>query len=141
MRTASSPRSRTLRFAITPMIDIVFLLIIFFLVATHFVKSETLDPVNLPEATQATDPDESVPSRLVVTVSAEGKYSVNGRPFSWEELKVLIESLDAGDDPDSEREVRIRADAKATYAKVKPILLACAEAGVQKVSFSVMPAE
>jgi len=141
MRTSSAPRSRTLRFAITPMIDIVFLLIIFFLVATHFVKSETLDPVNLPEATQATDPDEATPSRLVITVSAEGNYSVNGRPLTWDELKPLILALEPGEEPDSEREVRIRADAKATYEKVKPIMLACAEAGVRKVSFSVTPTE
>ncbi|MBM4074764.1 MAG: biopolymer transporter ExbD, partial [Planctomycetes bacterium] len=45
MRLPSTQIQRGLTFNITPLIDVVFLLIIFFLVASHFIRNETLEPV------------------------------------------------------------------------------------------------
>ncbi len=144
MKTAKVPRSRSLRFIITPMIDIVFLLIIFFLVTTHFVKSETLETVDLPAATQATNEEEVSARRLVITITKEEQYLVAGRVVSWPELEGIILETESGTGKSKEkkdREVRIRGDAASRYELVKPILMACAEAGIQKVSFAVVPAE
>ena len=138
MKPAVSPRSRNLRFAITPMIDIVFLLIIFFLVATHFVKSETQSPVDLPEATQAEAHDEASADRIVVTVSPDGVYSVGARAITWTDLEAMILRPEQGGG-EAEREVRIRGDRQTPYQFIKPILLACAQGNVRKVSFSVLP--
>lgn len=139
MKPAVATRSRTLRFAITPMIDIVFLLIIFFLVATHFVKSETQTPVDLPEASLATLEEEVRPQRVIVTVSPVGEYSIAGRVVSRAELEAILQPADAREPQAEEREVRIRGDLATPYEFVKPILLACARAGIRDVSFSVMP--
>ncbi len=139
MKPAVATRSRTLRFAITPMIDIVFLLIIFFLVATHFVKSETQTPVELPEASLATLEEEVRPQRVIVTVSPVGEYSIAGRVVTRAELEAILQHAEARETHAKEREVRIRGDRATPYEFVKPILLACARAGIRDVSFSVMP--
>ncbi len=144
MKTAKVPRSRSLRFMITPMIDIVFLLIIFFLVTTHFVKSETLETVDLPAATLAAHEEEVAARRLVITITKEGEYLAAGRVLTWPQLEgiILETEHDAGKSKEKkEREVRIRGDAASRYELVKPILLACAQAGIRKVSFAVVPAE
>lgn len=139
MKAALVPRSRSLRFAITPMIDIVFLLIIFFLVSTHFVQSETQAPVELPLATQASSEEEVVPQRLVITVSADGTYTVSGRVLIWPDIEAMILQSGKNDEPAAEREIRIRGDRATQYEFIKPILIACAQVGITRISFSVLP--
>lgn len=139
MKIASVTRSRSLRFAITPMIDVVFLLIIFFLVTAHFVKSETQATVELPVAQAANRLEETEANRLVITITAEGDYSVLGRTVSWPELEAIILSYEQGSGQ-TEREIRIRGDQVVKYQLVKPILIASAQAKISKLSFSVMPA-
>lgn len=141
MRIASSNRRRSLQFAITPLIDVVFLLIIFFLVSTHFVQSETQSAVNLPESTEFDQLEEAKPHRLVITISSEGEYSVNSRPVDWAELEAMILTREEKTDQSDSREIRIRTDQASTYRFVKPILVACAKAKLSKISFSVIPVE
>ncbi len=141
MKIASVTRSRSLRFAITPMIDVVFLLIIFFLVTAHFVKSETHATVELPVAHAANRLEESEANRLVITITADGNYSVMGRMVSWPELEAIILSHEQGKGTgQTEREIRIRGDQVVKYQLVKPILIASAQAKISKISFSVMRA-
>ena len=70
MKVPVRPRQFGLSFNITPLIDIVFLLVIFFLIASHVARSESQEPVALPTATQKQDDVESLPDRLVVTITA-----------------------------------------------------------------------
>jgi len=135
MRIPTRKRPPGLRFNITPMIDIVFLLIIFFLVASHFVHSETAEAVELPEATQHDDRES--PHRLVVTIPADRQYRVAGRELKIEEIDQLIAA--AGEQADlSAFEVQIRADRAVPYKIIEPILLSCARAGVTNVKFKIL---
>lgn len=132
MRVPTRPRSFGLRFNLTPLIDIVFLLVIFFLAASHFARSETAEAVELPEATQS-EREDSARRRLVVTVTAEGTYRIGGRAIDLAGLERRI----AGDGRKLE-EVRIRADRSVPYRLIEPILLSCAESGVHSVKFAVV---
>jgi len=135
MRIPTRKRSAGLRFNITPLIDIVFLLIIFFLVASHFVQSETADAVELPEATQHDDRES--PHRLVVTILVDRQYRVAGRILPIEEVDQLIAA--AGTESESSPfEVQIRSDRSVPYKIIEPILLSCARAGVTNVKFKVL---
>lgn len=136
MRIPTRNYHQTLRFNLTPLIDIVFLLIIFFLVASHFVRNENVEAVELPSATQhKTDVDES-PRRLVVTITADRQMHVAGKPV---DLLAVEQMIVAGHEADSNRfEVRIRGDRSVPYELVKPIMTACARAGVTDVKFAVM---
>ena len=121
-------------FNITPLIDIVFLLVIFFLVASHFARSEPTETVNLPEAAQTTE--DEFPRRLTVTVLPDGTYSVNAQVVSLAEIEVMIAD-GAGNAPD-EYAVRLRGDREVNYESIEPIMLACARNGITKFGFHVI---
>ncbi|MFG0334219.1 MAG: ExbD/TolR family protein [Maioricimonas sp. JB049] len=135
MRVPHRNRGSGLRFNITPLIDIVFLLVVFFLVTSHFVRTQEVDRVELPDATQTED-EEATPRRMVVNVLAGGQIRVNGRdvdiPFVEEALR--RQSLDAGPN----FEVQIRADRRIPYSEIEPILLACSRNGITRVGFRVV---
>lgn len=137
MRAPSRKRSRALKFGIMPLIDVVFLLIIFFLAASHFAQSETAEAVELPNASEieTEKPDEQL-SRLVVTVTADGIYHVGGDVI---ERDVLAGRIRQGRAEHGEAfEVRIRADRSLEYRMVEPIMIASARSSVTNVKFAVI---
>lgn len=137
MRLPVRRRISGLKFNITPLIDVVFLLIIFFLVASHFVRNERVEAVELPQASQG-ESEEEAPRRLVVTITADGKMHVAGRVVEQPQLEQMI--LAAALEPDAaEFELRIRSDRDVPYETVEPILLVAARAGVSRVRFAVLP--
>ena len=78
MKVPTRKREHGLQFNVTPLIDVVFLLIIFFLVASHFVRAENQESVDLPKATQADDQADESLNRLVVTVTADHLLHLDG---------------------------------------------------------------
>ncbi|MGH7127633.1 MAG: ExbD/TolR family protein [Planctomycetaceae bacterium] len=137
MRVPTAQRQLGLRFNITPLIDVVFLLIIFFMVASHFVRSQSLEAVELPEATPA-EVESDTPRRMVITITSDGRLLVGAREVEPEELERLV--LAAGAEAEgSDLEVRIRGDRTVPYEEIEPILLACARAGITNVKFAVLP--
>lgn len=137
MKVPSGGRTTSVSFNVTSLIDIVFLLVIFFLVASHVARTEAVEPVNLPEATQFDDTDDPLPRRLVVTIQADGSLDIAGRPVELLEVEQKIVS--GKEDSAGQFEVRIRSDRNAPYQRIEPILLACARFGVSRVGFAVTP--
>ena len=134
MRVPRRQRQSGARFNITPLIDVVFLLVIFFLVATHFAHQEQVEAVELPLATSVGDEAE-LPRRLVVSITADGQTYVKGRAVDAIEIEHLIAEDTKVQSADFE--VRIRGDQRVTYDRVEPILLACLRAGVTKIKVAV----
>ncbi|MHC4877034.1 MAG: ExbD/TolR family protein [Planctomycetota bacterium] len=137
MKVPSGGRTTSVSFNVTSLIDIVFLLVIFFLVASHVARTEAIEPIDLPEATQFEDEDDATPRRLVVTVQADGSLDVAGRPVELVEVEQRI--ISGNEDSAGQFEVRIRADRNADYQVIEPILISCARFGVSKVGFAVTP--
>lgn len=137
MKPPSMTRSRSVSFNVTSLIDIVFLLIIFFLVASHVARSEAVEPVDLPKVSDPAGDEQESPLRVVVTVMADRSMWVGGQHVSLPQVEQLI--LSASQESGNELEVRIRADHVATYLEIEPILLACAQFGVTRVGFAVLP--
>ena len=142
MRVPTNLSRGSLGFNMTPMIDVVFLLIIFFLVSSHLVRQETqleLEELDLPEAGSGQRADESKIRRVVVNVLPDqqsgGRIMVGGRQIRRRELAELI---GYGGRAGRHLEVRIRADRKVPYRVVEPVMIACARAGVWKVTFAVV---
>ena len=71
--------------SLTPLIDIVFLLLIFFLVATRFAEEERELDVMLPEASEA-QPLTVQPRELFINIDREGRYFVTGKTLSLDQL-------------------------------------------------------
>jgi biopolymer transport protein ExbD len=127
-----------MRFNLTPLIDVVFLLIIFFLVASYIAGTENNAEIELANARSGDYEQEEAPRRIVVTVTSQGVLQVSGKELSEADFEHL---LTAERSPQGKRplEVRIRADRRVPYQVVEPLLLACARAGVTKVKFNVLP--
>jgi len=149
MRVATNLSRGSLGFNMTPMIDVVFLLIIFFLVSSHLAQQETQLELDLPQAKSGSRPEEDETRRVVVNVlperKPEGRIMVGGRVMKEDELADLIRFEGEAnrrllqEDPKAPPlEVRIRCDRKVPYSVVEPIMIACARQGVWKVTFAVV---
>ncbi|MEW4489915.1 biopolymer transporter ExbD [Thalassoglobus sp. JC818] len=134
MRVPTRNRERGVQFNITPLIDVVFLLVIFFLVASHFARSEPSEVVSLPSAQEVGDDD--VARRLVVTVTQDGRYLVKANEVDVDQIEEMIRD-GAGSDPETYA-VRIRGDEQTPYSAIEPIMLICPRYGVTRFGFHVL---
>tara|TARA_R110001606_G_scaffold254489_1_gene402448 strand:+ start:363 stop:785 length:423 start_codon:yes stop_codon:yes gene_type:complete len=117
---------------LTPLIDVVFLLLIFFMVSTTFNKSTELT-IDLPTATSnAPSSDRSQNVELVIT--ADGQYVINGQTLINEKVSTLIQGLKEVTDGDYTRPLIITADAKASYDMVLRVYDAAASLGITKLA-------
>ena len=139
MRLPTQYSQRTqLRFNITPLIDVVFLLIIFFLVASHFVRSEQAEPVNLPVATGGDNQHDEASHRLTVTIDRDGQMFISAEAQSQQSVFQRIEGLQAaaaaaGVNP----EVRLRADRDSQCGSVRKLIEHCAARDIRSIQFAV----
>lgn len=118
---------------LTPLIDVVFLLLIFFMVSTTFTKETHLE-VDLPEANgDATVSEEQI---LEILITDEGHYSVNGKPLvntQAETLRLALKEL-AGDKRD--QPLIITADAKTPHQSVVTAMDVSGRLGFEKLSIT-----
>lgn len=118
----------------TPMIDVVFLLIIFFLVSSHLAKQETSVKLALPTADSGL-PEGAPLDTIVVNVLPDGSWRVGGAEVDEPELtRRLFQRLSASDAP---LRLKIRTDQTVTYGRLEPILRSAAAAGIGDIVFSV----
>ncbi len=118
----------------TPMIDVVFLLIIFFLVSSHLARQENRLPLDLPVATTF-DPSDPEKAPLTVSVNAAGDWLVGGDVVDLDSLKAALTSHRAK--AGSTAAVRIRSEGTLQYRFVEPVLREAALAGLNDASIAV----
>src|SRR4051812_10544165 len=135
MRIPSRSVSADVGFNMTPMIDVVFQLIIFFLLSSHLAKQETQLPLPLPAAASGSAPATDDRPRLTVNVLADGTLLVASRPVSTDDLATLLRERKSAHG--EELEVRIRGDRSVLYSRVEPVLVACVQAGIWNVAYAV----
>ena len=126
-----------MRIMMEPMIDCVFLLIIFFLTTTTFIKLEQDLSINLPTMSQRIKT--KVPSRpIVVNVrylpGGKAYYHVDNEPIT---LPALTVNLSRARMRDSEQPVVIRGDKQVIWDQIAAVMACCAQAGITKVSATV----
>ncbi len=118
----------------TPMIDVVFLLIIFFLVSSHLAQQETQLEMELPTATTHDPPRDEAVTRITLNLLADGRMLVGASETDPTTLESRLR-VAARDSPEPV-EVRVRADRRIPFALLEPALVACAKAGVWNVTFA-----
>ncbi len=120
---------------LTPVIDVVFLLLIFFLVATRFDQQEReLDTV-LPEVVQA-EPLSMPPQELIINVTREGEYKVLREVLSEEQLAALLQEA-AVKNPGTQS-VLIRGDAEAAWERGVRVMGLCNRATITDYRVAVV---
>jgi len=112
----------------TPMIDVVFLLMIFFLVASKLDEDDRALDVVLPQASAA-QPLTSRPREFVINIDRSGNYFAGAQPVRLEELRDLLVQA-AADNPDRQTVV-LRADEEVAHKFVVAAMDACVQAGIE----------
>ncbi len=112
----------------TPMIDMVFLLLTFFLVATTFHQAEREMQIALPEA-RASAPISAMLREIVINVDRDGGIFVGGRTVEPEALRTMIVEA-VKENP--EQKVTVRGDRAAAYASIVRVLDVCKGGGIQE---------
>ena len=115
----------------TPLIDAVFLLLIFFAVATTFSK-ETRLGIDLPEADG--QPPSAARDAIEVSVSESGEFAVNGSPLVNSERATLKEALAAAAAGRKDLPFFLTADAKAMHQNVVTVMDVAGELGFSNLS-------
>lgn len=120
---------------LTPLIDVVFLLLIFFMVSTTFTKESHLE-INLPEAVEG-QPGAMESETVDVVVDAQGQYSVNGQPLVNTQEKTLRQAIrqQAGSEG-NKRPLVITADAEAPHQAVVTAMDVAGQLGFEKLQIA-----
>ncbi|GIX22764.1 MAG: biopolymer transporter ExbD [Gammaproteobacteria bacterium] len=121
---------------LTPLIDVVFILLIFFMVTTTFQREAAL-AVSLPQASP--EPEQAPPDVLEVTIGAEGKVYVGGRELVDGRLATVKRALQEMAAGRKDRPLVIRADARTAHQNVVTVMDAAAQLGIAHVSIVTTP--
>lgn len=132
-------RRGSVQLNLTPLIDVIFNLIIFFLAASHFARNEPVEPVELPTATPR-EIDAEPPRRISITIAPGPRFLVGGQELERAVVEAMI-ATEASATKGGPLEVRIRSDQAVPFGEVEPLLIAAAKAGVSDVKFAVTPRE
>ncbi|HRX83407.1 MAG TPA: biopolymer transporter ExbD [Phycisphaerae bacterium] len=128
--------SESVGLEMTPMIDMVFLLLIFFLVATTLSQEERELEITLPAAESAA-PLSVALKEIVINVDAHGDARVGGRKVERDELRGLV--ADAVK-VNPEQKVTVRGDRRTPYDDIARVLDACKAGGVDAPFLDTVPA-
>lgn len=123
---------------LTPLIDVVFLLLIFFMVTTTFSR-ETKLSVSLPQADAPLA--EVQPNQLEVIVGRDGNYAINGRVLVDSNIETLMEGLAITSDGDTSLHVLLVADAEATHQAVVTAMDGIGKSGFSNMSIATQTPE
>ncbi|MGB5278646.1 MAG: biopolymer transporter ExbD [Gammaproteobacteria bacterium] len=122
---------------LTPLIDVVFLLLIFFMVSTTFDRHAKLR-VELPEASATNTQQQQEP--VVISIDAKGNYFINDRQLvntSLDTLKIALRKTVA-DLEEKEVSLVLRADAKTPHQSVVRAMDAAAQLGLTRLSIATV---
>lgn len=117
---------------LTPMVDVVMLLMIFFMVGTQFIRRESQYEIQLPKVTEA-QPLTALPDELVVSVAENGTIYLGGQVRSVEELEA---DLRQAQDRYADQVVVIRADENVPYQHVMTVLNICKRARITNIQLA-----
>ena len=117
---------------LAPLVDVLILLLIFFLLTWNAARNENELDVKVPKASAAKEKSAPI-GDVVVNVKADGNVVVNRRTLSGPELTDLLRSLVQ---LDPEQAVVIRGDEAGAYKNIVNVLNVCSDAGVTNVAFA-----
>jgi biopolymer transport protein ExbD len=116
---------------LTPMLDVVFIMLIFFIVTASFIKEAGID-VNRPDAPTADSQDDAA---ILIAISAGDEIWIDRRPTEPNAVRGMIERLHAENPKGS---IVIQADEESTNEMLVVVMEAAKQAGVSNVAISAL---
>ncbi len=135
MRLSLRPRTPP-EVNLTSLIDVVLLLLIFFMVSTSFVKESKIT-ISLPQADNAAIVEET-PGRIEIMITETGTYLVNGRELINSRPETLRNAIQKVSDGNSDLPLTISADANATHQKVVTAMDVAGRLGFVQISIATL---
>jgi biopolymer transport protein ExbD len=130
--TAGRKRSEDATVNLTPMIDVVFLLVIFFLVGSKYSESESRIKVNVPTVGEMSSITR-VPDERIVAIDVDGSLTLDGTPTT---LSALTESLRGDHASYPGLRVAIRGEASGSLQQAVEVMHAVRSSGVDQIAVS-----
>jgi biopolymer transport protein ExbD len=119
-------------FPMTPMIDMVFLLLVFFMTVSTLAQADRQVELELPESASSDVPND-LSDRGTISIDTTGQIYMGSIPQTLEEMQSLLKkSLTKN----SELRIHLRADRTTEYQYIKKVLRACAEVGAYEVIYA-----
>lgn len=118
---------------LTPLIDVVFLLLIFFMVSTTFTKETHLN-IDLPEANGELSVDDS--DQIEILINADGSYAINGQSLINKKLTTLKAALEKTAAGKTDQPLIITADANSPHQAVVTAMDAAGQLGFVNLSIT-----
>jgi len=130
----------------TPMIDVVFLLITFFMVVSEITRQDDIEDIKLPLVLAAKPDDNPDPDRLVINIMKNGDTFIGGRQQTAADIfnALAVEARLTRDTAGvSKRLILIKADEKTPFHYIRAIMLMCVDRKIKiwRMSFGTQPLE
>ncbi len=127
-----SPKPPESVIQLAPMIDIVFLLLIFFLVTWQFSRSEQDSKVKVPTSSQGREEPRAI-SEINVNIRENGEVVINGENLTEGQLLTKLQAIV---EVHQNQPVRLRGDGNITYQTLMGVIDICQQAGIWNISFA-----
>jgi len=118
-------------FQLAPMIDMTFLLLVFFMVTTKISKEQVKVDIKLPTASNATIPND-LSDRDIISIDGSGQYFIGQQPADKKQLTAHLKTRFKNTPP---LRLYVRADAKTPGKQIKELMKIASEAGAITVIF------
>jgi len=128
MKLRSLRNQDTPQLMIIPMIDIIFFLLVFFMMSTLFMVQQNTIPINLPEASAS---QSDIPQSINITIMNDGKIIYEKEEIPLDLLKKRV-TVQMSSQPDSV--FILRGDRQAEYGKVVAVMDELKQAGARRVA-------
>ena len=131
MRTRRTERAEE-DFQMAPMIDMVFLLLVFFMCVSTLAQADKQAPVDLPDSEESTVPDD-LSGRGIISLDSRGRIFIGSAEVNLETMKRRI---GAAMKKQPDLRIQLRADRGTVYGDIRRVLKACAEIGAYEVIYA-----
>lgn len=133
-------RRENVDIGLAPLIDVVFILLLFFVVTTTFTR-ETQLRVDLPEAVSGTPPQASEAKQLEVVIDVDGSFTLNGKALVKHDLDTLMAALHKESGGDRGLPMIISADGKTPHQAVITAMDAAGKLGFARLRITTVEAQ
>lgn len=117
---------------LVPMIDVLFLLLAFFIISWQFSQSETELNVSIPTQEEGAEPKQQR-GEIIINVLVDGSIKVEGRTLTLSELQSTLTDIAK---TYANQPVRLRGDANVPYQRIVEVMDTCQKAGIWNISFA-----
>ncbi len=118
---------------LAPLVDVLFLLVIFFAVTSHYAKNEQVMDISVPAADEGKEKESRNVGEIIINIKTQGEIIVNGQELSEDELLAKLKNIVA---VYKDQAVILRGDEVADYKFVVNVLNICQKAGIWNIAFA-----